>query len=80
MADEVSGIERKIRQIEAGERIEDIVASTSERCALALIYDRPDLLPKPYTSTILAWRRLDTGQRGIVRKRAPDVADFLGCQ
>ena len=74
------GLVQAIRAVEAGEEPDDVILSTvgtSAKCALALIYDRPALLPPPYTTQAEAWRRLDTHQRGIVRRHVPHLASHL---
>jgi hypothetical protein len=68
------GVLSRISSIQSGTSIDEALGtgSTSERCALALIYDRDDLLP--YTSKGDAWTRLDDRQRRIVRQHNPRKA------
>ncbi len=69
------GITREIDRIGGGGRIEDTIASTSERCGLALIYGRADL--RDGRSEVEAWERLNDAQQATVAIHAPAVATRL---
>lgn len=67
------GVLSRIEAIKNGKSVDAALStgSTSEVCALAIIYGRNDLLPRGWPTPGDAWQRLDDRQRGLVRRHAP---------